>query len=242
MGVYFPTGKLETGGTCEFATTKCLEHCIANKMQAASQITARDLAYLGVESPIPICKDYPSRVKQERALAWFKDNDVHTIVVALLHSMQQTDEYILHWFASGDCPDYMLDKIVSIIAAINQAGYIQIVFSRNQRLVSILRRMDDNELLRVVYTTDNKTGASGLIAWPDYDRYNVQLLFGETNLGACSPSTFSQWEVKRESNCMLCAVRRQGCFEGYKTFWVSKEHFYKLYQWMENKRKEVSKD
>ena len=91
MGVFFPTGDVMDGGTCDFATETCKKECCAKREGAATVI---------------------DRKQKELILKFFVENSVDEIVIKIISELQtKKNSFILSWFASGDCPKLLTDKI-----------------------------------------------------------------------------------------------------------------------------------
>lgn len=219
LGVYLPVGELSEGGTCEFASEKCKRYCSAKAMQIASRLSKEQRQFIKLPNKTDICHaidHYPSREDQERVYKLIKEEKPEDVAFAFLHDLQKGNEWILHWFASGDCPKALTEKISHIMGLINLSGYIQNGFTRNFDLTYRVRISMDypfKDLIRLWHTAERKIGGTTYTAIPDYDTGITKLWYiRDIPSGGCGPSTYSYKNIERASNCTECLVRRQGCF------------------------------
>jgi hypothetical protein len=94
MGLFFPVGKLQNGGTCEFATKKCLERCCAHLPGAGLRI--------GYE-------------KKKESYDFFLKNSFKEITKQILSELTVGECKIFTWFASGDCPSFLTFKFSNVV-------------------------------------------------------------------------------------------------------------------------------
>ena len=124
MGIFFPVGRLKDNGTCEFATNECLKNCIAIKNKKE-------------------CIGYTSK---ENIYQFFQNENVTNICIQLCLELDRNNCNIIAWFASGDCPSYMTDKIVKIIEKLQERKIVQCGFTRN---INLWEKITDKGLVDV---------------------------------------------------------------------------------------------
>jgi hypothetical protein len=127
MGLYFPVGKLQDGGTCEFATKTCLKECIALKNGTPENI-------IGYKS-------------KEEIYHFFIENEAEIIVKQIIIELIESKCKILNWFASGDCPKDLTQKIFEIIKSLNKSGIVQNGFTRNIQLIKRINKLEKNKTI-----------------------------------------------------------------------------------------------
>ena len=193
--IYMPIGRPSEGGTCAFATTKCMQYC-------PSGMVANDV---------------------ERAvLRFFQDNDVD-VVTEQLHKefccLQRNPraEHMLQWWTWGDCLPELTEKIASIITNLHQMGVPQYGFTRNRKLWEVVPNFDS---LHIGLTVDDMDKALKLslenrkmTACPDYESGYAQMIFFGKVRSRCSGWwCITERGETRNSDCTQCLAAGEGCY------------------------------
>lgn len=213
MGIFFPIGKLENGGTCEFATEKCLKECCAKRGG----------------------KDIVSNSVKKEVYKFFLDNNVKVIASHIEQEMEENNCTILSWFASGDCPSFMTDKIASIINSLN---FIQTGISRNHALINKIPVKDDLRFLLTKEKTPkdynnnldymenyNQPNTKIIYAVPNYKLITFDIFYFKDTLkrftDGCGGGYYTEHFITKkksennhylEMNCKKCYENKTGCF------------------------------
>lgn len=193
--IYFPVGPPSTGGTCAFATTKCMDHC-------PSGMVTNDI--------------------ERQALAFFRDNDAGAIIQRLRDEFtdllrQPRSEKLLQWYTWGDCPPELTGKVSAVIMGLHAGGVPQYGFTRNRRLWESL---PCRASLHIGLTVDDMDEAltlsvsSGrMTACPDYESGYAQMIFDGKVRSRCSGWwCITEAKETRNSDCTQCLAAGQGCF------------------------------
>ncbi len=206
MGLFFPVGKLENGGTCAFATSQCLEKCCAHHPGSGTKI--------GFE-------------KKRMAYSFFLDNTADKISRQILRELKKADCNIFTWFASGDCPSFLTDKYFDVIQILDKKGIIQTGVTRNSVLWGKCNELSNDS--RVLLTVENieecltYSEKVRLYSLPNYkigaiDIYKV--VYDKIYVrSGCGGSYYddhikSKGKVKAhlKLDCKACYVNKTGCF------------------------------
>lgn len=186
--VYFPSGKPEDGGTCSHATEGCLEYCTS----------------------LLVTNDH-----EKRALKYFEDNAVETIVSKIIEDLSSFNDRMLQWFTWGDCREDLTYKIFRIILGLRELGIVQYGFTRNKALWVNLQ---DFENIRFGLSVENMEEAKeisegGLVCCPDPDRGEARIHYKGEFVSRCS-GWWCEWigESVHNSNCWECVNNKKGCF------------------------------
>jgi len=217
LGIYFPVGTIEEGGSCEFSSVKCRKECIAFKN-------------IGKNTKIIPYKD------KKEVYDFFCRESVSTIVRKLLSELEENSDNILSWFASGDCPSFLTKKISQVMMRLLKLDVIQCGFTRNIELYNRLYRKKEILYggdtfsfisdLRVVLTVENKenikeigTGVENekiLIAIPNYKNGKSEIFIHQFDFDpqyCCYSNNESTTLVSEENyNCKECYEKKIGCF------------------------------
>jgi len=199
LGLFFPVGKLENGGTCEFATLECLKKCCAFKGGEKIDFDLKQK-----------CFDY------------FRINTKEIILEKIIQELKEKGETILTWFASGDCPKFLTSKFAWIVHRLDNEGIIQVGFTRNDYLYDYTSLDIKNG--KVLLTMENYQGikTSGLYSIPDYKTgaINIIKVIGEEKFlhDGCRGS--SEFKIKNKEkvkshlklDCRYCYENKTGCF------------------------------
>jgi len=209
--VFWPVGKLKEGGTCEFSTEQCLEHC---------------------------CEYYdPSQLKKD-VFEYMITKPLLTVSSRIAQEMANMGVSQIHWFASGDCPKKHTTRIVKVIRRLSKLGKIQNGFTRNQRL---WEKVNTFKKVRIALTVDTKVEKDkkqtvqhvreamfkavgelsedqGPICVPDYKKGQISLYTsysketGRHVMSSCGSSFVSTGTVVKENVCRVCYEETIGCF------------------------------
>lgn len=205
-GIFFPIGKPEKGGTCEYASDKCLKKCYALDKDYDEMI------------------NIPEEDKKE-IYDFFIEKSTFAICSEIIKEMDELQMKILSWFTSGDCLDEDIDKLYQIMITLAGEDVAQNGFTRNWKLYD--RITDDGIIVHIVLTLESlshednpfESRPSGLWAIPDYEKGLVKLYhgrLGDISYGSCGSSDvitkFDGKEVKITANCVGCFYKRLGCF------------------------------
>ncbi len=225
MGIFFPVGKLKDGGTCQFATEKCLKECISFRN------------IFPKENP-----SIPFELKNKTYI-FFKKNSVDIIVKKLIEELYENKCNIISWFASGDCPTVLTKKIYDIIHKLKKYNIIQSGFTRNFELFkkiyfykyeSLKNSFQFRKKLRVLFTMENKKAvekynwaiadgddSSGFIyAVPNYETGKSEIYAfkaGKMMYDECGYSAgWGDPEIVKKGDtamdCNKCWKNKKGCF------------------------------
>jgi len=205
-GIFFPIGEPKKGGTCEYASGKCLKKCYA------------------------LDKDYDEIINipekdKKKIYNFFVEKSTFAVCSEIIKEMGELQMKILGWFASGDCLDKDIDKFYQIMILLDEEDIVQNGFTRNWKLYQ--RIVEDGVIGHIVLTLeslshkDNPLGnhPPGLWAVPDYEKGLVKLYhgrLGNKSYGSCGNSDvvtkFDGREVKITANCTGCYYKKLGCF------------------------------
>ncbi len=124
MALMLPIGNTK-GGTCDFATTECLEKCYVKKFEASKKCTYRQ--NFG---------KYPTPDKQRDILKHLISSSPEKIAEKMLSELYSADDNrrVLHWFYSGDCPKKLTKKMGAVMRIISEEWIPQCGFTRNESL------------------------------------------------------------------------------------------------------------
>jgi hypothetical protein len=195
--IIFPKGKLLDGGTCQFASKKCLGWCL--------------------------CQTNPNVIEKE-VYKYFKDNTARDVAEKILMELIDRNKLFLQWFAWGDCPKKLTHKVAWIIKELHNEKVTQCGFTRNRELWERVVEIDDNsDNLVFAYTVENIKDVRehcewGLVAYPNYDEGKTYLYYGigtgELKGGSCSGYWYEHPNELRpyEASCDECAKAMRGCF------------------------------
>ncbi len=216
MGIFFPVGKLKDGGTCQFASKKCLKECIAIKNGNK--------------------KNKIEYKFKKGTYDFFRNETKNVIVRKILTELSESNCNIISWFASGDCPKKLTVKLVSIIKSLNNMDVIQCGFTRNLSLYNYLYRkveilyggdhyrFVDN--LRILLTVEKKEDIDIiggnveddkiLFAVPNYNNGKAEIYTHEFDYDpkcCCYDYNSITRQISKESyNCERCYKNKTGCF------------------------------
>jgi len=197
--VFFPTGP-PPGGTCEFATEKCLKTCYVN-----------DWSNFDEETRLPYC------VKRETYRLIITES-IDNIVDRMLIDLAGLQTNILSWFGSGDCLSRDVERISAIIQAL-PSRIVQMGFTRNQKLWE----RHKNVFALTIEKIEDAPDRVSMYAIPDYEketsimvspRYEVRGGFCGPHL--CMDRDRARPELTHYINCKTCHRLGTGCFDRRK--------------------------
>lgn len=193
--IYFPVGTIEDGGTCAFATEKCMEYCPSG---------------------------FEPNEHEKYALEFFKTNDAKAISRKIIADYQElineTHYYaeIIQWHVWGDCLPELTDKTFRTMLDINRAEIPQYGFTRNRELWNLIPTSD---IFRIGFTTDDPQEAIELsratgkmLCSPDIEHGYAQMFHHGKLRSRCSGWWCITEEETRNSDCRKCLKLGQGCF------------------------------
>jgi len=201
MGLFFPVGKLENGGTCEFATAKCLKKCCANAPGAGKKIGFK---------------------KKQECFNYFLNNSSIKIAAQILTELENADCEIFTWFASGDCPSFLILKFFAVIKELDKKGVIQTGFTRNQSLWEECRDLYNAKILLTIEDIE-RAQKPGLYSMPNYKIGAIDVLlvnFEKLYHGdGCGGGYYYNHILKTgidnshlKLDCKACYENKTGCF------------------------------
>lgn len=101
--VSWPAYSKIKGGTCDFMTAACAQHC---------KLSTNDI--------------------ERNSLKYFEEHKPEQIAHKLMRDMIALDATILCWFVgSGDCPKRLTKKVLDVVETVSRLGIIQHGFTRN---------------------------------------------------------------------------------------------------------------
>ena len=194
--IYFPVGLPETGGTCAFATRKCLEYCPSGNSRNGSE------AY---------------------ALKYFLQNDAEIIAAKIVADYKILIKRAYHakmiqWWVWGDCLPELTEKVYQIIMSINELGIPQYGFTRNRKLWELIPAKRD---LNIGYSLDSLKKAKELsygkmTACPDYYRGYARMIFNGHIRSKCNGWwCITEEGTERNSDCRICLKKGEGCYSKF---------------------------
>lgn len=188
LAIYFPSGLPKDGGSCHFATSRCMKNC-------QSSIANR---------------------KEKEILKFFTAAPLNDVFSKVYAEVTQDGSNMLYWFASGDCPPKSTARILKIMKQFSNANVIQQGFTRNLKLWKGALEMEKNYLVLTVEPLEKakKLSEKGVVGVPNYDEGIVHLYRNREHSGGCGADWFSFDEIFCENDCQGCYERGLGCFSG----------------------------
>ena len=192
LAVYFPPGLPERGGSCAFASMRCLVNC---------------LSYLTQNS---ITKD---------TFDVFQKQDAKTITEKLWKQIEKQPIKLMEWFCWGDCPPGMTDKVIDVIKGLSLKGVVQCGFTRNKELWQAVLKVPNVRIGITIEDIDDikEYAKKGLVAHPQYDSGETELFYKTTDskhYASCGGSFMrvTATEISYEADCLTCYKNKRGCF------------------------------
>lgn len=193
--IFFPAGKLNKGGTCQYATKKCLERCPSdcqpNELEKA------------------IYKKFCGMPADKLA------KQIHMELLDM-------NKLFLQWFAWGDCTSKLTEKIAWIIMYLQEHGVVQCGFTRNVKLWQKIKQVTSIGYTVEDKKNISKFCKDGLVAWPEYKTGITHLYEGfnvkEVLVATCSGTWMhvvgtDEPCVINEAQCDICHEKQIGCFK-----------------------------
>lgn len=198
--VFFPVGRLEDGGTCEFASQKCLAECAVYKHLFCNHIIHFQI--------------------KEAIFERFTTQDPLSLVSEVLSEMREANSNVLCWFASGDCPTKHTERICQIARLLQMKGINQSIITRSHALYNLVRqkRLESYARIGIALTTESikEIKGVGLFVVPDYKKGLIQFFTRTAKDGLVFSSSFSAYDSQHKktppTNCKNCLAKRVGCF------------------------------
>lgn len=207
-GIFFPIGEPRFGGTCQYASERCLKECYA------------------LNKHYDVTVDIPEDDKREIYKFIVKESTL-TVCNTIIKEMEGLQAKILTWFCSGDCPDSDIERIYQVMLLLNEQGVIQNGFTRNTQLYG--RIIDDGIIKHIILTVESQSVDDapedeypmGIWAIPDYDKGIIKLYHGtlahREDIGNCGwhqvrETKFKGKEIVIATNCYGCYKKGIGCF------------------------------
>lgn len=211
--IAWPAYGMKEGGTCDFMTPLCAEHCKLKKNSF-----------------------------EINSFEFFEDNDEKSIIKKLIQEMFKNNYTCISWWiGAGDCPKRMTDKMDYIIETISKLGFPQNGFTRNKDLWSSVNFYDDVRIALTVekgdmdkvqkhlvdlhvYWHENLGRYKGfLISEPDYDQCVVKIYklgLTETEHIVFCGGGYVEYQVKQGGkapetfveDCSTCLKNGVGCY------------------------------
>ncbi len=217
-GIFFPVGKPEDDGTCEFASNKCLLACAAincNPKKGFKQIRNPDNG-----STIQ-CEEGIEKIGHEKKKELYDfiiEKPVFQVCDRIMHELAEMKCNILYWFACGDCMKKDEARILKIIEYLDNEGVIQCGFTRNKTFwEESVKYTNYIALTLESYWEVLKSQTMGLFAVPDYKNNTVKIYKGQETYWICGGNfTYLKLRVNTiKSNCLECFNKKEGCFTKY---------------------------
>lgn len=189
--IYFPVGKLEDGGSCEFMTGECLEYC-----------------------PSQVKNEHEIRV-----MKFFVDSRPAIIIDKILSDLSFYGSVHIIWFEWGDCPSMLEDKICEVLIRLDEIGVVQNVYTRNKSfwkkvpLTGSLRITYRTETVEDAVALSLSSGK--LTCCPNLDEGKARLYYqGKLRAKCCG--VWCEWFPEKEirfADCCECYLYKRGCFQ-----------------------------
>lgn len=193
--IYMPIGRPEEGGTCAFATKKCMQYC-------PSGMVINDI--------------------ERFCLRFFQENSA-SVIIARLHreflEVQKNPraERMLQWYTWGDCLPDLTEKTAKVMLGLIRYGIPQYGFTRNRKLWDILPSHDSFHIGLTVDDMDEAVALSiahrKMTACPDFEAGYAQMIFAGKIRSRCSGWwCITEQGETRNSDCTQCLAAGQGCY------------------------------
>jgi len=214
--IFFPVGRIKKGGTCEFASQKCLYECAAFKNG-------------NYDNSIP----YETK---RRIYTEILNEPINRLIPRIVKEMTKMDTKILYWFASGDCPRKLTLKLSELIIRLSEKYVMtQQGFTRNKKLWQLLNGRHHNIRFCLTIESEDKIAEKDkegtLFAIPNYKTGNVKIIGYpwiiskprfEYHCGGAAfiPSYKSkihtyysrkEFKVSQCHDCQICYYEKKGC-------------------------------
>ena len=189
--IFFPTGLPEDNGSCAYLTEYCLKYC-------------------------PV---YETNRHEVRALNYFKENGVETIVNRIIDEVGLECLTHLYWWPWGDCLPELTDKITAIMLVLLKKGMLQNGFTKNFQL---WKNIPFDNRLRIGFHVDTIEEVMELstnrnvVCCPEVDKGKAVLYYDKEPVARCC-GIWCEWmptDEVRQADCQECYLHGQGCFIG----------------------------
>lgn len=208
-GIFFPIGREKDGGTCQYASDKCLKECY------------------GLNKHHDVTMDIPETGKKD-TLDFITKAPILTVCSTIIKEKEALQAHILSWFCTGDCLDKDIERVYQIMLLLHEEGIIQNGFTRNENLYQAIQ--NDGIIKHIVLTIESKDikdaptydYPNGLWAIPDYDTGTIKLYQGslahkEHYYASCNfhntkTIKANMEEIEIATNCYGCFKHKIGCF------------------------------
>jgi len=192
--VFFPVG-LPPRGTCEFATSNCLQYCYTvedSYFEEETKIEEKELWYI---------------------YNYFMKKSINQICKKISKELDGLQTPILHWFGMGDCQTKDINRISDIIDAIPD-HIIQMGFTLNIKLW----RKYKNRFLFTTEDIEKTKNENGLFSIPNYTEgisrvYSSQYCVRGGYCGSLTCRDFCDSKLEHFINCKVCYKLKTGCFD-----------------------------
>jgi len=152
----------------------------------------------------------------------FKDNEAYYLALRLM--IESDNVKLIHFFVSGDCPQFLTSKFASILKSIDGWGIAICGFTRNKELWERSQNLKAGRLALTIEGIESiKEYGDGLFALPDYNSGIVHLyrqVHGHSyNSGGCGGYSQVPYQLTttnyinyKDKGCSACAILQKGCF------------------------------
>jgi len=203
MGIMFPSGKLENGGTCEFASRTCLKECCATACVSNKQIVGH--------------------TNKKKTYDAFLLNSVEIITQKISNELRENNCTVLTWFGCGDCPSFLTEKYFNIVKQIDELGFAQTGFTRNRKLWQLCKTLSATTKVILSIEDVKKETEKGMFSIADYEKGSVSIVIINKKRTAilcnCGSDYYeNHWRLKNKSapklkfDCRFCYDNKKGCF------------------------------
>lgn len=204
MGLFLPVGRLEKGGTCEFATRTCQEECCACQLDMG----------MGVET----------KLKQE-IYERISNISPEAIAEDILTELKEADCEILTWFASGDCPSILTKRFFWLAEVLDERGIIQTGITRNKALWQKCKQLSSRAKVLLTVEAVDDSLEYGIYSLPDYKGGAISIVevgLGQVRISAGCGGEYYENHIKilgidkshLKLDCKACYQNKTGCFIG----------------------------
>jgi hypothetical protein len=202
MGLFFPVGPLEKGGTCEFATKTCHEECCACQLDMGMgvEVSLKQEIYERIEniSPEAIAEDIIAELKEAKC-------------------------EILTWFSSGDCPSILTKRFFWLAGFLDARGIIQTGITRNKALWQKCKQLSSRAKVLLTIEKVDDSLERGIYSLPDYKTGAISIVevgLGPVRISAGCGGGYYEDHVKilgidtshLKLDCKACHRNKTGCF------------------------------
>lgn len=196
LAIYFPPGLPERGGSCVFASMKCLVNCL-------TYLTHNDITAETFDA--------------------FKNRTEGELSASIWSQIKDKKPRLMEWFCWGDCPPELTQKVSSVMWGLSKNGAIQCGFTRNEELWKIALKIPNARIgitIEDIGSVDDYA-KKGLVAYPIYDTGHTKLFYktDKTKSSGMCGCTFMYDEaiqINYEADCQTCYENKRGCFTKFR--------------------------